>query len=226
MSTPASSARAACSAAAMLPAAAMWFSLIRMPSHSAMRWLWPPPVRTAYFCAWRRPGRVLRVSSTTQPCGLGDTPAIASTYCRVTRRHARQQLQEVQRRPLGAEQRARIAVDAADHRAGGHGGALGHRPFDTGAAASRRRTQASNQGRPQITAASLATTCARTRRPARTSCAVQSPRPMSSISASRTLRAMACSRRLVVIEWSWSAAAALRFDHHFNTRAAARGHPG
>jgi hypothetical protein len=53
----------------MPPAAAMWFSLIRMPSHSAMRWLLPPPVRTAYFCAWRRPGRVLRVSSTTQPAG-------------------------------------------------------------------------------------------------------------------------------------------------------------
>ncbi|MNT37113.1 hypothetical protein D3C72_1732330 [compost metagenome] len=59
-----SSASAACIAAVMLPAAAIWFSLIRMPSYSASRWFSPPPMRTAYFCARRRPGSVLRVSST------------------------------------------------------------------------------------------------------------------------------------------------------------------
>ncbi len=61
----------------------MWFSLIRMPCHSARRWLPPPPTRTAYFCAWRRPGKVLRVSSTAQPRGFGDAPAIARTNARV-----------------------------------------------------------------------------------------------------------------------------------------------
>ncbi len=60
------------------PAAAIWFSLIRMPSHSPRRWLAPPPTRTAYFCARRKPGSVLRVSSIAQPFGLGDTLAIRS----------------------------------------------------------------------------------------------------------------------------------------------------
>jgi len=67
----------------MPPAAAMWFSLIRMPCHSASRWFCPPPTRTAYFCAWRSPGSVLRVSSTAQPRGLGDAPATARTWARV-----------------------------------------------------------------------------------------------------------------------------------------------
>ncbi|MNJ60642.1 hypothetical protein D3C77_563900 [compost metagenome] len=55
--------RAALTAWAIPPLAAMWFSLIRKASNSPMRWLWQPPQVTAYFCARRRPGRVLRVSS-------------------------------------------------------------------------------------------------------------------------------------------------------------------
>jgi hypothetical protein len=39
----------------------------------------PPPQRTAYFCARRRPGRVLRVSTI-----FARVPATASTYLRVT----------------------------------------------------------------------------------------------------------------------------------------------
>ena len=63
---PAASAtvRAAATAAVMLPAAMMWFSLIRIASHRASRWLPPPPTRTANFWARRRPGRVFRVSTT------------------------------------------------------------------------------------------------------------------------------------------------------------------
>ena len=48
---------------AIPPQAAMWFSLIRNASYSPIRWLWQPPQVTAYFCAKRRPGNVLRVSS-------------------------------------------------------------------------------------------------------------------------------------------------------------------
>ncbi|KAH1281951.1 hypothetical protein KXX11_004024, partial [Aspergillus fumigatus] len=48
---------AAAMAGAMPPAAWMWFSLIRIASHKASRWLPPPPQRTANFCAMRRPGR-------------------------------------------------------------------------------------------------------------------------------------------------------------------------
>src|SRR6266446_3067627 len=47
--------------ARMLPATAMWLSLINMASSSPKRWLKPPPQRTAYFSSARRPGVVLRV---------------------------------------------------------------------------------------------------------------------------------------------------------------------
>ena len=47
-------------AAAIEPATRTWFSLSITESNRPMRWLAPPPVRTAYFCARRRPGRVLR----------------------------------------------------------------------------------------------------------------------------------------------------------------------
>ena len=56
-------ARAPATASRIDPAARMWFSFSITASNSPMRWLTPPPTRTAYFCAWRRPGRVLRVSS-------------------------------------------------------------------------------------------------------------------------------------------------------------------
>jgi len=51
----------------------------------------------------------------------------------------------------------------------------------------------SNQSRPHSTASSRTRTWAATRRPAGTSWAVQSQRPMSSASASRMLRARALS---------------------------------
>ena len=48
----------------MLPAASLWLSLIMATSYRPMRLLVPPPARTAYFSSARRPGVVLRVSST------------------------------------------------------------------------------------------------------------------------------------------------------------------
>ncbi|MNT17954.1 hypothetical protein D3C72_1531350 [compost metagenome] len=76
--TPASRLRAFSRAWLTPPAAAIWFSLIRMPSYRARRWFLPPPTRTAYFCARRRPGKVLRVSRMDAL-----VPAITSTYWRV-----------------------------------------------------------------------------------------------------------------------------------------------
>ena len=55
----------------------------------------------------------------------------------------------------------------------------------------------SNQSRPHSTACSRTRTCAATRRPAGTSWAVQSQRPMSSARASRMLRARAFQRLFV-----------------------------
>ena len=67
-------ARAAWIAAPTEPATRTWFSLSITASYRPMRWLPPPPARTAYFCAWRRPGRVLRVSRMVVP-----VPRTAST---------------------------------------------------------------------------------------------------------------------------------------------------
>ena len=46
------------------PAMATWLSLISTASSSPNRWFDPPPTRTAYFCANRSPGIVLRVQQT------------------------------------------------------------------------------------------------------------------------------------------------------------------
>src|SRR5690606_20739033 len=57
------------------PAATTWLSLIRAASDRDIRWLTPPPQRTAYFCRARRPGSVLRLSRTRAL-----VPATASTH--------------------------------------------------------------------------------------------------------------------------------------------------
>ncbi len=59
--------RTAQKACATPPAAATWLSLTRAASDSDMRWLTPPPHRTAYFSSARSPGVVLRVSRTRVP---------------------------------------------------------------------------------------------------------------------------------------------------------------
>ena len=62
------SARARSTAGAMPPAMATWLSLISMASSRPKRWLMPPPTRTAYFCAARSPGIVLRVQTICALC--------------------------------------------------------------------------------------------------------------------------------------------------------------
>ena len=113
-SVPASSgaaARARATACAMPPAAAMWFSLIRIASYRPARWLLAPPAATAAFSSARSPGVVLRVSSTFAP-----VPSHRARGARGHRRHARQVREEVQRRALAGQQRAGAALDR-QHRA-------------------------------------------------------------------------------------------------------------
>ena len=54
-------------AAVIPPAQAMWFSFSIAASSRPMRWLMPPPQRTAYFSSKRSPGVVLRVSARRTP---------------------------------------------------------------------------------------------------------------------------------------------------------------
>ena len=86
------------------PAAAMWLFLIRMASNRPMRWLVTPPAAAAIFSRRRRPGVVLRVSSTRQP-----VPATRFGEAARQRGDAAQPLQEVERHALAFEQRARAA---------------------------------------------------------------------------------------------------------------------
>lgn len=65
-------------ASATPPAAMTWLSLTSAASDSDMRWLTPPPQRTAYFSRARRPGVVLRVSLT-----LALVPSRTSAQARV-----------------------------------------------------------------------------------------------------------------------------------------------
>ena len=60
-------------AAEMPPAQAMWFSLSMAASSSPMRWLMPPPQRTAYFSSTTKPRRGLAgVGQDEHPCpGVG-----------------------------------------------------------------------------------------------------------------------------------------------------------
>ena len=81
--------RTALKACATPPAATTWLSLTRAASESDMRWLTPPPQRTANFSRERRPGVVLRVSRT-----WALVPSRASAHARVAvampdRRHRR-----------------------------------------------------------------------------------------------------------------------------------------
>ncbi len=75
---PGNLARTAANAAATPPAATTWLSFTSAASASDIRWLRPPPQRTAYFSNARSPGRVLRVSRIAAP-----VPSTASTHRRV-----------------------------------------------------------------------------------------------------------------------------------------------
>ena len=94
---------------------ATWLSLISAASDSDIRWLTPPPHRTAYFSSARRPGVVLRVSRIAAP-----VPSTASTQRRVKRGNARQVSQQIQRGALGGEQRSGRSGRGQQHGAGGY----------------------------------------------------------------------------------------------------------
>ena len=90
------------------PASRTWLSLIRNASYRPKRWFVPPPTRTAYFSSARSAGRGLpRVEDRDPAAGCVDE---ASSE----RGDARQTLQEVERDPLGGEQRARGPSHLAD----------------------------------------------------------------------------------------------------------------
>ena len=91
------------------PASAMWLSLTSIASWRPMRWLRPPPAATACFSSSRRPGVVLRVSSTSTP-----VPRSRWTHVGGRGRDAGQVLEEVERDPLARQQRARVALDLGD----------------------------------------------------------------------------------------------------------------
>ena len=88
-----------------------WFSLMRIASKSPKRWFVPPPAATAAFSSARRPGRRLaRVEH------AGARAVDSRDRQRRRGRDARQPLEEVQRGPLGGQQRAGGARDD-EHRA-------------------------------------------------------------------------------------------------------------
>ena len=74
-----------------------------------IRWLVPPPQRTAHFSAARRPGVVLRVSRMT-----ARVPATASTYRRVSVAMPDEPAQQVERQPLPGEHGAGAGVETRD----------------------------------------------------------------------------------------------------------------
>jgi hypothetical protein len=76
--TSGNAARTSRNAFASPPAAILWLSLIIATSYRPIRLFVPPPARTAYFSRIRRPGVVLRVSSTR-----AFVPASASAQARV-----------------------------------------------------------------------------------------------------------------------------------------------
>src|SRR5690606_26856924 len=172
--------RARCTAAAMLPAAAMWFSLSMMASYRPMRWLRPPPARTAYFCARRRPGKVLRVSRMAAP-----VPSIWATQAAVAVAVADRVC-----RKLSAQRSALTSDRASPCRRHSGWSATTACPSSTSqsilTSASICWKQASNQGRPAMMACSRQMTRASTRVSAGNRSALRSPPPMSSANAAAT----------------------------------------
>ena len=142
-------ARAARIAAVSEPAARTWFSFSITASYRPMRWFCPPPQRTAYFCARRRPGRVLRVSRMVQP-----VPRTASTYAAVVVAVPDSVCRKFSA-VRSAVTRARVRPDkvASTVPAGTRSPSCTRQSMRT--SGSSARWQASNHGRPATTASSL-----------------------------------------------------------------------
>ena len=167
----------------MPPAAAMWFSLISTASYKPMRWFTPPPVRTAYFCASRKPGMVLRVSTMT--ARLLGTLAMASTNTAVLLATAL-----ISCKKFNAVRSAVSKACALPSISSTTWSTSLRCPSwtcqTTLASGSSASTAALAQACPHITTESRANTRARARRSGSTKAAVRSPAPTSSVSARAT----------------------------------------
>src|SRR5690348_13081473 len=158
----------------------MWFSLIRIASNRPMRWFVAPPQRTAYFCARRNPGTVLRVSRI-----VARVPRTASAYCA-----AMVAVPDNVCRKFSAQRSAPTSVRALPRSSHTMPSASMRAPSSTRQSitvcASSSRKHAPNHGRPHTTAASRAITRARACACGGNRSAVTSPLPKSSASARRT----------------------------------------
>ena len=134
------------------PAATTWLSLTSAASDSDIRWLTPPPQRTAYFSSARRPGVVLRVSRTAAP-----VPSTASTQRRVSGGDAGQVAEQVQRGALAGEQVAGRAGHRQQDVAAAHPVAVRDGPAPTAAPADDPRTRPRRPGSPATTPSARAT---------------------------------------------------------------------
>ena len=180
---------ARCSTAVTPPAAAMWFSLISTASYRPIRWLVPPPTRTAYFCASRRPGRVLRVSTMCVP-----VPATACTCSAVRLATALSSCKKL-RAVRSAVSRARAGPSSSSTTWSAAQVAPSCTRHCQVAVGAIWRKVASTQGAPQTTAASRARIWARVWRAGSISAAVRSPGPTSSARA----RVASAAARVVML---------------------------
>jgi hypothetical protein len=85
----------------------------------------PPPQRTAYFLRQAQARQGLAGVDDLRPCA-GDGIHVLARH----RGRAGEQLQEIQRRPLGAEQRPGVGLDLAEHLAGVDARAVAGMPAD------------------------------------------------------------------------------------------------
>ena len=157
--------------------------MIRTASSRPKRWLRPPPHATACFSSARRPGVVLRVSSTAAPVPV-DRVDVAARQ----RRDPGQPAEEVQRDALAGQDRALRAGDARDDRGRLRPRRRRSRAPRSGRSGSRARNvdfggaETADDARPPSRAARPS----RPRPSATVASVVTSPAPMSSASAART----------------------------------------
>ena len=173
----------------------MWFSLIRMPAYSARRWLLPAADAHRVLLRQAQAGnRLARVQDRAAVRPSGEAPAIASTWRRVI---VAVPLSSCRKFSAGrsADSSARASASMLHHRlrralsrrrrpATSPGCAVGSRRCEARRRTSRGRRAPRLRGRSR----GHARACR-----AGTSMPVQSPRPMSSASASMMLRRRASS---------------------------------
>lgn len=93
----------------MLPAAAMWLSLIRAMSKRPKRWFWPPPRRTAHLSRTRSPRRLTCIQD-HRPRAGHRRHVLPGQGC-----DARHALHEVERHALAHEDGAARPLNRGNH---------------------------------------------------------------------------------------------------------------